>query len=333
MEKKLSDIYYSSEGYWKGVSAISKLSEISNINYDDSKKWLENQSIWQIYKSSPNYIPRPHYNIEIPNQIHQADLLFLPHDIVNRKIYKYALVVIDIASRYKDAEALTSKESKEVGEAFKKNYSKLDGRKLDWPETLMVDPGKEFMGDLSKLMKKHNVTIQRSETGNHRAQAFVERANRTIGEKIFSRQYAQEMISEGRSREWVKLLPKLIKNMNNTSTRITGKEPEIAIKLDNVDVDEKIYKREVGLNEERLPPFINVRYLYAPGEEEGGGKRATDAIWSLEIYELEKSVISPGQPILYYLLKNHKSKPQNVDSFVRNYKLFRKIQNYHRILF
>ena len=45
-------------------------------------------------------------------------MLFLPHDTVNRKTYKYALTVVDIESRYKEAEPLTSKEIKEVVKAL-----------------------------------------------------------------------------------------------------------------------------------------------------------------------------------------------------------------------
>ena len=85
-----------------------------------------------------------------PNKILQADLLFLPYDTYRKKTYKYALVVIDIASRYKDAEALTSKESSEVAKAFDKIYS----RELKWPEILIVDPGKEFFGNVITLMNK-----------------------------------------------------------------------------------------------------------------------------------------------------------------------------------
>lgn len=44
-----------------------------------------------------------------------------------------------------------------------------------FPDILMVDPGKEFMGSVATLMKNHNVKIQRSEAGNHRAQLIVER--------------------------------------------------------------------------------------------------------------------------------------------------------------
>ena len=120
----------------------------------------------------------------------------LPHDTVRRKTFKYALVVIDVASRYKDAEPLTSKESSEVAKSFEKIYS----RKLKWPERIIIDPGKEFMGRVTSLMKRHNVIIQRSEAGNHRAQAFVERANRTLSERLFSFQYGKEMSSDDNER-------------------------------------------------------------------------------------------------------------------------------------
>ena len=79
----------------------------------------------------------------------------------------------------------------------------------------MANPGKEFMGRVSALMKKHNVAIQRSEAGNHRAQTFVERSNRKLSEKLFSHQYAQEMISDDQSREWVKRLPSVLKSINS----------------------------------------------------------------------------------------------------------------------
>ena len=295
----LSKIYYSTYGYWKGYSAIPKLAEKAKVSEDEAKRWLEKQALWQIYLPAPKYIPRPHWNVEKPNQIHQADLLFLPHDRVGRKTYRYALVVIDIASRYKDAEPLTSKESNEISKALTKIYS----RKLKYPKTLIVDPGKEFMGDVTKLMEKHNVTIQRSEAGNHRAQAFVERANKTLSEKLFSHQYAQEMISDDRSRVWVKRLPAILKTLNSIPTRITGEEPEKAIRLKEVDIDPPKYKRVVGHDEVRLPPGVKVRYLLAPGEDEGGERRrATDPIWSIQVYNLSRSVVSHNQPVLYYLL-------------------------------
>ncbi len=295
--KKLTNHYYSPNGYWKGHEAIDKLANITNINKNIIKEWLEKQALWQIYLPKPHYIPRYHWNVEKVNEVHQADLLFLPHDTVKRKTYKYALVVVDIASRYIDAEPLSTKYSKEVSTAFEKIYS----RRLKYPKTIIVDPGTEFMGSVISIMKDKSVIMQRSEANNHRAQALVERANRTIAEKLFSHQYAQEMNIVGRSSEWVKRLPAVIKGINSGVKRITGKTPINAIKLEKVNENHVAYKRPVGLEEQRLPAGVKVRYLYQPGELEGGKQRATDPIWSLKTYDIIKAVVSVNQPVLYYL--------------------------------
>ena len=294
----MEKVYYSAKGYWKGYAAIGKLAREAKVSEEKAREWLEKQALWQIYLAPPEYIPRPRWTVSKPNQVHQADLLFLPHDTIRGRTYRYALVVIDVASRYKDAEALSSKDSGEIARCFSKIYS----RRLDWPGVLVVDSGREFMGSVSKLMEKHKVRIQRGQAGNHRSQAFVERANKTLSERLFSHQYAQEMLGDGRSREWVKRLPSVLKAMNSEPTRLIRKEPSGAIGMKEVKVKKAEYKRPVGFDEVRLPPGVLVRYLYAPGEGEGGERRrATDPIWSLGVYYLIRSVVSSDQPVLYYL--------------------------------
>ena len=183
LNKKLEKIYYSPNGYWRGYSAIKRLSTVAGVSKEEAKSWLKQQAIWQIYLPAPKHIPRPHFKVFVPNEVHQADLLFLPHDRLprGRKTYKYALTVVDVASRYKEAEPLTSKESAEVAKAFSNIYKRV----LKWPKLLQVDPGREFMGEVNKLMKEHNVNIRRGEKALHRSQAIVERFNRTLAEKLF----------------------------------------------------------------------------------------------------------------------------------------------------
>jgi hypothetical protein len=41
-------IYYSPKGYWRGTSAIEKLSEAAKVSKSTAKSWLEKQAIWQI---------------------------------------------------------------------------------------------------------------------------------------------------------------------------------------------------------------------------------------------------------------------------------------------
>ena len=72
--------------------------------------------------------------------------------------------------------------------------------------------------------------------------------------RLFGCQYAEELqITHKRNREWVKRLPEVIKAINGE----TKKAPPIVTRK----VDTPICR------------FANARYLYQPGELEGGDKR------------------------------------------------------------
>ena len=253
MDANLAKIYYSPQGYWKGTSAIKKLAEDAKVPEDAAKQWLIKQSIWQIYLPAPRHIPRPKFDVAAPNSVHQADLLFLPHDKLPRgkKVYKYALTVVDVASRYKEAEPLTSKDSAEVAKAFQSIYRRSP---LTWPQMLQVDPGREFMGSVTEEMENHKTYIHRGRTEIHRDQAIVKRLNRTLAERLFGHQYAVEMLlPEGqRSTAWVKRLPDVVGALNNEVTSLTGKKPAIAIKEKSVASKPSTkYSRPVGSKEKK----------------------------------------------------------------------------------
>ena len=211
-----------------------------------------------------------------------------------------SMPVADVASRYNAAEPLTSKESDEVSKAFQRIYKRGP---LKWRQLLQVDPGREFMGPVTKVMENNKTAIRRGRTEIHRDQAIVERLNRTLAERLFGYQYAVEMDikhSGKRSTEWVKRLPEVVSALNNEVTRLIGKKPAQAIKEKAVSSKPATpYSTPVGVNEKKLPPQVNLRYLYQPGELEGGGRRATDPIWSLKVHNIEKVV-------MYYLFDGPK---------------------------
>ena len=305
MEEKFKKIYYSPAGYWKGEGAVKKLADKTGASEKIVRNWLRKQAIWQIYLPPPAYIPRPtslNKSIGHPNEMHQADLLYLPHDTVKRKTYKYALTIVDVATRYKEAEPLMNKTSYQVSEAIKRIYRRSA---LSWPNILKIDPGKEFLGEFNTLMKEKKVKVQRGGVGLHRAQGIVERFNRTLAERLFGHQYAQELLNPTeRSRLWVERLPQVIKALNNEETRLisTVKDepltPTKAMQLKNI----KQLSSSPAHKEKQLNVNSVVRYLYQPGElEEDSRKRATDPIWSVDTYRLDKITTDPNQPTLYYL--------------------------------
>ena len=95
---------------------------------------------------------------------------------------------------------------------------------------------------------------------------------------MFGHQYAKELENpQKRNREWVKRLPAAIKALNAE----TKKSPPPPIVTRKADAP--------------ICPYAKVRYLYQPGELEGGGKRrATDPIWSVDAQKIEYHIITQG---------------------------------------
>ena len=148
-------------------------------------------------------------------------------------------------------------------------------------------------------------SIRRGRVDIHRDQGIVERFNRTLAERLFGHQFAQviRLPSGERSTEWAKRLPSVVATLNEEVTRLTGKKPSDAIKAKILTQKPSsvVPGRPLGLKEQKVPSRVGVRYLYQPGELEGGRRRATDPPWSLEVYRLGRSVTKPDEPVLYYL--------------------------------
>ena len=275
MDKKFEQIYYSDDGYWRGKSAIQKLAKESNSLKEEAERWLMKQPLYQIYLPAPKYIPRPNASMSLfakPNDIHQADILYLPHDKFKKKTYKYALNIVDVASRYKGSYQLAAKNAKEVAQAFHWIYQNSS---LTYPKTLIIDDGKEFYGDVMKLMEKQDVMIQHGDPSQHQSQGIVERFNRTLADRLVSYQYHKELEYPSKSnREWVSRLQNVVTALNNEKTRLTGMKPVDAIK--QILVKQGFSQPSKEYEEKLLDVGTKVRYLYEPGELEGqqyGGER------------------------------------------------------------
>ena len=198
---------------------------------EEAEKWLLKQPLYQIYLPAPKYIPRPNASMSLfakPNDIHQSDLLSLSHDKFKKKTYKYPLNIVDVASRYKGSYQLTTKNAKEVAQAFEWIY---DNTPLNYPKTLIVDDGKELYLDMTKLMEKHDVIIQHGDLSQHHSQGIVERFNRTLVDRLFTYQYHKKLEDPSKSnREWVSRLQNVVSSLNNEKTRLIGMKPIDAIK-------------------------------------------------------------------------------------------------------
>ena len=78
---------------------------------------------------------------------YQADILYMPYDTVDRKLYKYCLNIVDVASRYKASVLLEDHSFACIAKAFNKIYSKADCP-LIWPRVLQVNGESEFKDEV-----------------------------------------------------------------------------------------------------------------------------------------------------------------------------------------
>ena len=111
MDEKFKRIYYSDDGYCRGRSAIQKLSRASGSTKEEAGKWLMKKTLYQIHLTPPKYAQCWYVIFAKPNDIYQADILYLPHDRYEKKVYKYVLNIVDVASRYKGSYQLATKNS------------------------------------------------------------------------------------------------------------------------------------------------------------------------------------------------------------------------------
>ena len=87
---KLQSIYYQPSHVWTGQKAVKKLKELSKEKPKVIKQWLLRQAFWQVHLPPLKHVDRPHYEVMIPNEVHQFDL-YMPSDTSYRKKYKYIL--------------------------------------------------------------------------------------------------------------------------------------------------------------------------------------------------------------------------------------------------
>ena len=134
-----------------------------------------------------------------------------------------------VASRYKGSCQLTTKNSKEVAQSFQWIYGNT---LLTYPKTLIIDDGKEFYGDTTKLMEKYDVMVQLEDPTQYRSQGIVERFIGTLADRLFSYQYHKELEDPSKSnREWVSRLQNVVSALNNEKTRLIEMKPIDAIRI------------------------------------------------------------------------------------------------------
>ena len=273
-----------------------------------AKKGIEKGTVVESLQKRPGRdLDKPHLFTAKKDVIHQADLIYLPSDDGHR----YALVVVDTATRLTDAEPLKftnrkqGRSAKLTLDAFKRIYGrKKKDRILELPSLMMmVGGGGEFSKDVLKYFTDRKVVVRKGKSGRSRQQAMVESHNGLISKLISRRQAEQEMVTGEPSREWVADLPLAIEAINEGfSEDERGTKP-----LKDTDLpggDSPVCKASSC---DLIPKGTKARAIadkpidIATGKKLAGGFRAGDARWEPSIRTVTQQILKPGSPPLYRL--------------------------------
>jgi len=271
-------------------------------------------------KPGPKSVLHNHYDISTPNELHQMDLMFLPWD----ENYKYALCVVDTASRYKQAQPMQSKEAVEIlenlkylyGDASLKTTARTRKQKVEVkdellkkPQKIQVDRGSEFNnGIIINWCKTNGIKLIFNEPSNH--VPMVENFNKQLARLIFKDQAAKELQTGKENVKWVDKLNNYVDILNNRKTRMIGMKPVDAIKLDYVQQPENNFSKvdmekfhRIGTKVRRLLNNDEVQD-YITKKIKTERKRATDATFSLNTYTVESLHRARDELIMHKIRDN-----------------------------
>ena len=103
------------------------------------------QAFWQVHLPAPKRVDRPHYQVTIPNEMHQFDLLYMPSD------------TIYIGISIKVARLLGTKQARDVAEMIADIYKVGP---LTYPKIFQCNNGSEFKGEVTKMLEKQEAKIR-----------------------------------------------------------------------------------------------------------------------------------------------------------------------------
>ena len=125
-------------------------------------------------------IPKIKNNITEDNYLHQGDILYLP---TSQFGYKYAFVLVDVATSKCDAIPLKTKTPNDIINGIKTIYNKH--KILKEPYILQFDSGTEFKNkDVKNYLKDLKISVRFILPNRHRQNSVVESRNKYLGHLI-----------------------------------------------------------------------------------------------------------------------------------------------------
>jgi hypothetical protein len=212
--EELSKLYYNPKSGYVSLDKFYKKAkkEIPDITLKEVKKFLEEQETYQVNKQ----VKKPtEYNTILANKIrdnYQIDIIIYDRYTINN--YKYILCVVDVHSRYASCRAMTNRTNETILKNIKDIFNEMGV-----PKNINAD--NEFNTKLlTDYFNKRKIVLHFSEVGEINKQAIVERFNRSLAG------YLQKWRVATGLKNWVKVLPDIVSNYNDTEHRTIKATPK-----------------------------------------------------------------------------------------------------------
>ena len=185
-------LFYNIPGFYPNAKKLYRVCQEEGYSFrlQNITKWIKHQYSYQIYRQPlPCKAEASFSKIKIPNKVHQCDILLHTHDQDDGWVFVCTLLVIDVATRFKDGRSLTSRNSLKIWIAIKDIYED-SSNPLTWPKLLMTDGDASFRGAFSRGMEQYNVPIRVVDLYSFESLAFIKAFKKNLAKLIYKVQYA-----------------------------------------------------------------------------------------------------------------------------------------------
>ena len=214
-EQELSDLYYNTFFGRDKLYELAKKNGIQ-VSWRQVAQFLKEQKVHQLY--SRKFKRREVKATVLSEPFKQIGLDLVDMSNLEIRGFKWLLVAVDLFSKKVWARALKDKKAGLNADVVKAFKSILDEMKQT-PTTVRSDRGSEFISKaFQDLLKQNNIKQILSQPGKPWSNGQVEKMNQTLKRIIKKYRFVD-------NKDWVKLLPDILENINNVPNDTTGISP------------------------------------------------------------------------------------------------------------
>ncbi|KAL3072352.1 hypothetical protein niasHT_036648 [Heterodera trifolii] len=291
VEKLLEQVYYDlrSPASYAGIQKVLAEAQrrIPSITYQDVHQFLHKQRTYTLFKPRKNRFRRLK---TVPSGLHtdwQCDLCIMDALKEHNDGFRYILVCIDVLSRKIFTAEVESKKSEHMIEAFEKIFKKADVL----PNKLYSDAGLEFQAKKMKDYWNQKQIIKHVMYSPHLHAGVVERANRTVKERLY------KYFSEKNTKRWVDVLDRVVHNLNNSANRTTGLRPVDVNFKNAAALRNRLYKHREADKNSANSSKLQLGDIVRISKEKGDFSKGYFPNFTDELFRISK--VNPTDPPSY----------------------------------